>query len=391
MPRITTTQRRRRAGRRQHLAVAARADSVVDVAEDLVGIHASDPATVFLTPMARMREPSVEAVTEALYDERSIVKVLGMRRTMFAVPVDIAAELHASSAAPIADRERARLVQMLEEGGIAKNGSAWLADVERATLEALNARGEATASDLSADVPDLAEKIEFGEGKKWGGTVGVSTRVLFLLAGEGHIIRGEPTGSWISSRYQWVPMKRWLGSPLPDVSEADAQASLLRRWLATYGPGTLVDLKWWSGWTVAAVKRALAAVDHEEVELDEGTGYVLAGDHDTVAPGTPWAVLLPALDQAVMAYKERGWFIGDHAPALFDRNGNVGPTIWWDGRVVGGWAHRPDGEIAVRTLEDVGAEGTTAVYGAAHRLEGLLGDRRFTPRFRTPVEKELLG
>ena len=36
-----------------------------------------------------------------------------------------------------------------------------------------------------------------------------------------------------------------------------------------------------------------------------------------------------------MGWKERDWFLGEHAEPLFDRNGNAGPTVWRDGRVVG--------------------------------------------------------
>jgi hypothetical protein len=90
-----------------------------------------------------------------------------------------------------------------------------------------------------------------------------------------------------------------------------------------------------------------------------------------------------------MGWAARGWFLGGHGPTLFDRNGNAGPTVWWDGRVVGGWAQRRDGEIAFRLLEDVGAEGAAAVGAAAERLGAWLGKARVTPRFRTPLEREL--
>jgi hypothetical protein len=63
--------------------------------------------------------------------------------------------------------------------------------------------------------------------------------------------------------------------------------------------------------------------------------------------------------------------------------------VWWDGRIVGGWAHRKDGEVAVRLLEDVGADGAAAVEAAAARLQAWLGKVRVTPRFRTPLEREL--
>jgi hypothetical protein len=76
-------------------------------------------------------------------------------------------------------------------------------------------------------------------------------------------------------------------------------------------------------------------------------------------------------------------------PVLFDRNGNGGPTVWADGRIVGGWAQRADGTIAVRVLEDVGAERRAAIDEAAHRLEELLGDVRFSVRFPAPLQAQL--
>jgi hypothetical protein len=69
----------------------------------------------------------------------------------------------------------------------------------------------------------------------------------------------------------------------------------------------------------------------------------------------------------------------------------VGPTVWWNGRVVGGWAQRRDGEIVWRILdtEGVGREAETAIAEQAERLHAWLGTARVTPRFRTPLEKEL--
>ena len=85
-------------------------------------------------------------------------------------------------------------------------------------------------------------------------------------------------------------------------------------------------------------------------------------------------------------------------PALANQSGNIGPTAWWDGRIVGGWAHRKDGEIAVRLLEDAGTAASAAIAAEAQRLRDWIGAdpngtprRRITPRFRTPLERELAG
>jgi hypothetical protein len=116
---------------------------------------------------------------------------------------------------------------------------------------------------------------------------------------------------------------------------------------------------------------------------------MLADDLDFPASSAAVAALLPALDPTPMGWQARDWFLGAHRAALFDRTGNIGPTVWWQGRVVGGWAQRASGEIALRLLEDIGADGAAAVAGQAAELETWLGPNRVTPRFRTPLEREL--
>jgi hypothetical protein len=220
--------------------------------------------------------------------------------------------------------------------------------------------------------------------------VGVSTRVLFLLSTEQRIVRGRPKGSWTSSQYRWSPMSSWLPEAVPSPDADDARVELARRWLRAFGPATVADLKWWSGLTMGQVRKALSALAVEEVDLDGAPGVVLADDLAPTAQPGPWVALLPSLDTTTMGWKERAWYLGDHAPALFDGNGNAGPTMWCDGRVVGGWAQRKSGEIAVLLLEDVGQEAKEAIDNEAARLGEWLGDVRVTPRFPTPLQRQLV-
>jgi hypothetical protein len=169
----------------------------------------------------------------------------------------------------------------------------------------------------------------------------------------------------------------------------EAQTQLVREWLRAFGPGTLEDLKWWTGLTMGEIKRAIAALDTVEVNLGEASGLLLASDAEPAEAPEPWVALLPALDATPMAYVRRDWFLGPHAPSLFDRSGNIGPTVWSDGRIVGGWAQRPNGAIAFKLLEDVGRETETGIDAAAHSLGAWIGNVRITPRFRTPLEREL--
>ena len=385
---IGDDERRVRLGTRHFLTEPAK--TVELAAERLVGLHSSDPASVFLSSRARVESFAVADLEAALYEAKSLVRMLGMRRTMFVVPIDVAATMDVACAQPIAARERMRLIALVQDQGIAKNGERWLARAEEQTLAALRDMHEATATQLSRIVPELQHKLSFGEGKKWASTIGMSTRVLFLLAGEGRIVRGRPLGSWVSSQYRWAPTDTWLGRGLPEIALDDARADLIRRWLRAFGPGTAKDITWWTGWTLRQTMATLQAIDAAEVQLESGSiGYVLPDDLKPIRQPPPWVALLPGLDPTVMGWKDRDWYLGDKAKQLFDRNGNAGPTVWADGRIVGGWAQRADGAIVVELLERVSRVARESIDEAGARLTDWLGDMRFTSRFASPLEKAL--
>jgi DNA glycosylase AlkZ-like len=393
-PTITAEERRRRIGARHFLATEARSDDPVAVAGGLVGIHATDPASVYLGLLARVPDLTRDDIGRVLYEDRSLLKVLGMRRTMFVTQPSIAAILQAAVTDDLAARERRRTLQMLEGAGIAKDPARWLRTVEDEAVAALRELGEATAADLTKRVSGLREQIPFGAGKKWQGTVGVSTRLLFLLSSEGRIIRGRPKGTWLSSLYRWVPMDRWVEGGLEPWPPEQARAELARRWLAAFGPGTQRDLQWWAGWTVAKTRAALRDVGAIEVSIEgsdgsTGAGFALPDDLEATPPPKAWVALLPALDTTTMAWAERGFYLGEHAKWLFDTNGNAGPTVWVDGRVVGLWAQRTSCEVVTRLLEDVGRETERAIDARAAALTTWLGKDRVFPRFPNPTFQQL--
>ncbi|MEU6147983.1 winged helix DNA-binding domain-containing protein [Streptomyces sp. NPDC047081] len=381
-------ERRGRLALRQRLAPGARAESPEEVAASLVALHGTDPATVYLAVGARLTDAAgtVPETGRALYEDRSLVRMHGMRHTVFVFPTDLTAVVHASTGLTVAARERAKLLKDMATAGAPD--AAWLKEVEESALAALALRGQATAAELAEDEPRLREQFVYAAGKGYEGVHTVSTRLLKVLGVEGKVVRGRPLGSWTSSQFRWA-----VAPPHPELDVPEAQAALLGRWLTVCGPATEADLKWWTGWKVTDVRRALAAIKAQEVSLDKGTGYVVHGDADPVAePAEPWAALLPALDPTAMGWQARDWYLApDLRPQLFDGSGNVGPTVWWNGRVVGAWAQRPDGEIAWRLLDEegIGRVERATIEAEAQRLQGWVGTSRVTPRFRTPLEKEL--
>jgi hypothetical protein len=387
IPKVTVAQRRARLAARHHLS--APAASVRAAADALIALHATDPVTVYLSAWARTRSAGHAEVDEALYAERDVVRMLGMRRTMFVVPAPLVPVVQRACTDEVARRLRRGLERDLEKGGIA-DAASWLRDVGEGTLRALAARGSASGAELAVDEPRLRTQLMYAPDKAYGGAVNITSRVLMLLSAEGHIVRGHRRGGWSSGQFAYFPMAAWLpGLAGTALDAAAARVELARRWLLAFGPAPVSDLQWWAGWSASQVKAALAALPVTEVDLGGQPGVILAEDLDPVPAGRPCAALLPALDPTPMGWQSREWFLGEHGPVLFDRTGNIGPSVWWDGRIVGGWAQRATGEIVYRFLEDTGAEAEAAVATDAARLEQWLGDFRVTPRFRTPLERDL--
>lgn len=385
MHRISDEQRRTRLARRHLLAPALRSDSPVAVADALVALHATDAATVFLSVCARLRTPNVAAVEKPLYEDVSLVRLLSMRNTLFAVSEALAPQIEASNARAVAAKERRTFLKHLAEDGQGLGGR-WLEDTEKATLSALTARGTATGSELSAAVPALRTKITVFPGKKYEAVQGWppgSSAYWPPKAGSAGTGPGAP-GRPASSAGR-------LPNPGSTPATAGAQAELALRWLRSYGPATETDLKWWTGWGLGQVRKALAAVGAEEVRLDGGsTAWVAPGDTASEPAPEPWAALLPALDPSAMGWADRGFhLVAEYRAALFDRSGNIGPTVWWNGRIIGGWAQRANGEPVWRLLTDTGRDASAAIEEEASRLAGWVGQARITPRFRTPLEREL--
>ncbi|MEU2248281.1 winged helix DNA-binding domain-containing protein [Streptomyces sp. NPDC019224] len=385
MQRISDEQRRIRIGCRHLLAPAVRASSPVAVADALVGLHATDAATVFLSVCARLAEPGVASVERCLYEDVSLVRMLSMRNTLFVVSDEMAPRVEAANARAVAAKERRNLLKHLREDG---NGldERWLDEAEKSALAFLDESGPVSGSELAAGVAALRTRITLFPGKKQEAVQGVATRVIRVLAAEGRIRRERPRGSWTSSQFRWA-----LAQPRAEEETAPAQAELALRWLQAYGPGTEGDLKWWTGWGTREVRTALAAVEATEVLLDNGAvAWVAPGDTEPEPEPAPWAALLPALDPSGMGWADRSFHLSaEHRAALFDRSGNIGPTVWWNGEIVGGWAQRGNGELVWRLLTDPGREASSAIEAEASRLAAWVGDARITPRFRTPLEREL--
>jgi hypothetical protein len=90
-----------------------------------------------------------------------------------------------------------------------------------------------------------------------------------------------------------------------------------------------------------------------------------------------------------MGWKHRDWFLGLDQQAVFDRAGNIGPTVWWNGEIIGSWAITAAGDLRTRLLVDRGAAAAAAIDTAAAHLQRRLNGATVTPAVRTPLESSI--
>jgi Winged helix DNA-binding domain len=367
--------------------LASPATSIDDVVSDLVGLHATDPATPYLSLWARLPGFTVADLDAMLYQRRSVVKHLAMRRTLWVVGTEYLSLVQAAASDRVAGNEHRKLVADVQKAGVDTDGERWLDSAGQAVLRHLAEHGPTSARKLRAALPELAGTYDPAPGKRWGGDTPLSPRVLTVLSVRGEIVRGPNEGTWTTSRPKWAAAADWLTDRADACTPEAARAQLVSTWLRAFGPATVTDIKWWFGNTLTWARQALRDIDAVEVDLGGTPGFALPDDLEVEADPDPWGALLPGLDPTTMGWFDRGWYLGDHRGQVFDSNGNAGPTVWWNGQVVGGWIQDADGRVELRLLEDVGRAARTVLMRQAKSLTEWLDGVRISPRFPSPLSR----
>ena len=392
---ITDEQRRRRLLQRHALAVPV--TTVEEAVRSVVCLHATEPPSVPLSVAVRSGATLAD-VESALYERRSVVKQLAMRRTLFGFPRELLPAAWGSASSRVAEAQAARLAKDVALAGLAPDGPAWVDRLCVEVLDSLEREGPATTTELRGRVPELDLRLEQSPGKSYAANPPVAGRLLTVLGARGLVVRGENTVAWRQARPRWTPTSQWLGGSPAPLPADEGYRVLVGAWLARFGPGTETDLVWWLGSTKTAVRRALAELGAVAVDLvgdgvSRGTGWVLPGDEHAPEDDDPSltaasAVLLPVLDPTLMGWKERGFYLDPaDVPYLFDTNGNGGTTAWWQGRVVGCWVQDEAGVVRPVVRHDVGERALTALAERADALTAWLGGDRVSTVYASPQMK----
>src|ERR1700742_1220864 len=115
MRRVTVQDRRNRLICRHHLRGDAQDPEAVVRA--LVALHATDPASVYLSVLARSATAELSDVHAAMYERWSLMRWLAMRRTLFVFAREEIPMVQAAVSSDVAATLRRRLISQLERNG----------------------------------------------------------------------------------------------------------------------------------------------------------------------------------------------------------------------------------------------------------------------------------
>lgn len=296
--------------------------------------------------LARYRDLSFSEVGRALDEERSLVRLDGMRLSLFAVPRPLFPVLVQA----YRQNHTAFLDRFLAKFGLSGEEIEQLTERALALLQDQNL----TTAQIKKVLAPLSTPAQAG-----------FSYLLARAAAQGLVVRARTRGSWKSTQFEWALLENWLpGLDLEALDPAEARLALAREYFAAYGPATLADFRWWSGLSAEEAAATLESLAEELVRIEirglegeyllrrQDLEALLACPEEGFPPEAPALSLLPVWDAYLMAYRSRRRYLEEACyDRVYDRSGNCAPVILLNGSVAGVW-----------DLED--ARGTITVKGA---------------------------
>jgi hypothetical protein len=334
--------------RRHHLVERAAPSELLRVVADICGLHAQLASSAELSLWARIDGLDRDAVSRALWEQRTLVKLWAMRGTLHLVPAD---ELGLWVAGLDTYTNRG----MTGHPEIDALGE----DVARALKRRMLTREELAA----AVAPEHAELVR----SSWGSYLKPASfrgRLCFGPSDDG--------------RVRFTSPESWLGRTLERPEREEALQEIARRFLAAYAPCTPADLGLWFGVGPSRARKMLQSLGDEAVETR--LGWVLTRDADELERTELQDVarLLPAFDPWVAgASRTEAVFVPDlHRPRVYRPQGWFSPVLLVNGTMAGVWKHTRKGGRLLVELEPFGrlpAWARAQLESEAERLAEFLG------------------
>jgi hypothetical protein len=308
---------------KHHLTPESRTDDLVQITNDIVGLHSTSQSSPYLSLFARTNSFQKEDLDKEAYEKKNLGKIRCMRKTVFFLSKEVLPFLYVATKKQYAQR----LEGYLERLGMPLSKYYSIAEDIEKTLVGR----ELSVSDLKKEL-DIKENI---------------SAVVSLLCDQKKLIRSKPVKGWRDKRHTYSLFKEYFPDiDLEDRFEEEGIEFLVRYYIERYGPVTENDIFWWSGLNKTPVRKVLSQIDDmiSKISIDGiEHDYLITKDdkeklRDVKKEKSPIITFLPDLDPYLMGYKDRERYIDSQFYYhLFDKSGNATTSIILDGRVIGIW------------------------------------------------------
>ncbi|MFP3895446.1 MAG: winged helix DNA-binding domain-containing protein [Anaerolineales bacterium] len=386
---------------KQHLTVKADDRHISSLVRDIGPIGATRPTVPYLSLWARMRDFRRENLDEALYEERSLLRVPCMRGQLYLVPVEDYPAYYQLTK-PFFQQGLEDLTRFFSRTDKECEVNYDLCDetlIQR-VLEVISSQGGHTIAELTELLPVLGTRVYHDPDYPELGYSKLGTQLIPAICAQGILVRARPRGGWRSQLYTYEALSSWLpGLDLEGLSAREALRYVVSGYIKAFGPATVGDISLWlGGYARRQVVGALMALGDEltrvqmaksqrvyfmHVEEVEALQSYTYEEHDVA--------LLPPHDTYPTAYSDTSRFLSRrYRERVFDRVGEPLGTVWLDGYIVGIWNAQPQDEhIQVRLFEPLPPNIVALVAEETRRLSRFLEYASFDIETQGTEEEQL--
>ena len=329
-----------------------RADlTAIDAIEHLVGMQAQAPRAPFVGLWCRLAGFRHEELSE-LVTSRGAVRAALMRATIHLVSARDCLLLRP-------------LVQSVLTSGFW--ASPFARNVNGIDLDPLLAAGRSLLEERPRTRSELARELT----GRWPDrdAESLAYTVSYLLP----LVQVPPRGTWAGAgQATWTTVETWLGR---DASPDLSVDGLVLRYLAAFGPASVMDVQTWCGLTRlgeiaerlgSRLRRFRDENGRELLDLPDAP----RPDPDTPAPPR----FLPEYDNLLLSHADRSRVIVDgRTVPLYPGNGGTRGELLVDGRWAANWGTSRSGSTATLTIEPFGRLARRDTAEVTHEGIALLG------------------
>ncbi|MFX1319177.1 MAG: winged helix DNA-binding domain-containing protein [Promethearchaeota archaeon] len=361
---------------KQHLLHTSLANTVLEVVNDIIALHATSATSPYLSLFARMAKFQRGSLDRELYANRNLIRLASMRRTLFILPTATAPMVFQATRAA-----KATSAEQLKVWGIPQSEYQRIADSIYAALKDGPQPLRIIKQSMS---PGLIRTIKLPVGKQVASMTNINV-VMTILVQHGKVFSEKYTDPILTrheNRYALMGIV-YPQLDLESISHEDAQVQLLKRYIEVFGPVNEEDAAWWTGIGKSQIRTAMALLEPELVQIQIkgslGEYVMLESDFAAMkkfkAPRSLPALLLPYEDPYPKGYSIRNRLVKpEHEDKVYIR-GEAQPTVWVNGKIIGTWNRvfdNPGDAMTIQLFQSIGRSEKTTITTMAQAMFQLM-------------------